>query len=297
VTLRYFGGKKAAAKHIAPVLRPCRELREPYFGSGAVTLWALGLPGVLPEKVWINDLDDGIAALWTAVIREPEKLIALVEAFTPTVAAFVEFKASLLDASYEMPGVERGFRKLAVHQMSYSGLGTMSGSPIGGLTQGPDNPKDYEVGARWNPAGIVPHLLDAHTRLRGRAHEDCCTSYDALDVIRAPGEDVVLYVDPPYVKAGKTVYQVRYTSDQQHRDLATVLAASPHRWLLSYDDHPLVRELYAKFQIEEAEWAYTAHSKKGKIGAELLILNQVPTPRALLREEDAISALFESDPG
>jgi len=297
VILRYPGGKKKTAKHISPVLLPCRELREPYFGSGAVTFTALGLPGVLPTKVWINDLDTGIAALWTTVIRDPQALISRVTGFLPSVAAFIEFKASLLDGSFEMTDLERGFRKLAIHQMSYSGLGTMSGSPIGGLTQGLGNPKTYTVDCRWNPRSIIKGVNDAHRKLQGRAHEDCCTSVDALEVIQSPGDDVTLYVDPPYVEAGRVLYQFHYTEDQQHRHLAEVLAASPHRWLLSYDDCPLIRTLYAKFQIESTAWAYTMNSEKGKQGAELLILNRVPVPRALLPEEDTIGALFGSGSG
>ena len=288
--LRYPGGKKKVAKFLAPVLVPCDELREPFFGSGAVTFEALTKPNP-PKRVWINDIDLGIAALWTTVIRHPDQLAALVESFRPSVASFKDFKESLLDPDAVLSDADRGFRKLAVHQMSYSGLGTKAGSPIGGWDQEKVS-KAYTVECRWNSRKLVLDIARAHRLLQGRVHENRCTSYDALDVIQAPGDDVVLYMDPPYVGAGQSLYQHSYT-EPGHRGLAEALLNSPHRWLLSYDDHPLVHSLYSSVRVQPVSWAYTINSKEGNKGQELLILCGIALPfMPGDNMEDLIQALF-----
>ena len=43
--------------------------------------------------------------------------------------------------------VDIGFKKLAIHQISYSGLGTMSGGPLGGAGQ----KSQYKIDCRWSP--------------------------------------------------------------------------------------------------------------------------------------------------
>lgn len=267
--LRYPGGKKKIAHMLVGKYIPtCLEFREPFFGSGAVT-FAL-VSAQTNARLWINDRDTGIAALWTTVIQNPESLVKLVIDFSPTLDAYKEFSSSLLQGE-SLSDAEKGFRKLAIHQMSYSGLGLKAGGPIGGWGQDPDtNPKSYDIGCRWNAGNLVRKIRQSHLILKGRCREDRCTSLDALEVIKAPGEGVVMYLDPPYVGAGQDLYLLGYI-EADHKNLADSLKGTPHYWILSYDDHPLVRALYAGFEINEETWAYTITSKKGNRGVELVI--------------------------
>lgn len=268
--LRYPGGKKKVAGVLVSLFPQFSEFREPFFGSGAVTFNIAQENHSVP--LWINDLDSGIAALWTAVIREPQELAQLVDGFIPSLEAYREFVESLQDGS-ALTTVVRGFRKLAVHQMSYSGLGLKAGGPIGGWGQDPEtNPKKYDIGCRWNPSTLKAKIWKSHALLKGRCREDRCTEYDALELIRKPGEDVFLYLDPPYVGVGQDLYLLGY-AEQDHRALAKALTETSHKWALSYDDHPLVRELYREFHVDEKQWAYTINSKKENRGAELLVLS------------------------
>src|SRR5262249_10621209 len=114
------------------------EYREPFFGGGSIGLKLLADASSIP-RIWINDKDVGIACLWTAVIRHHQDLKELVRSFEPSVKAFYELRDELT-AVAAMPAqrdriVELGFEKLAIHQISYSGLGTKSGSPLGGVGQ------------------------------------------------------------------------------------------------------------------------------------------------------------------
>jgi DNA adenine methylase len=291
--LRYPGGKKKVAKQIAESLLsvgPITEYREPFCGSAAVA-FAMLADSRFVGTVWLNDLDPGIAALWESVLHYDQELLGRVAAFEPTVESFKTFKASLL--TYDptknyLSADELGFRKLAVHQMSFSGLGTRAGSPIGGWKQGPDNPKLYDVGCRWNPGSLAKNITKLHKLLVGRAKITCI---DALSVIRESGQQVVLYVDPPYVGEGSKLYQYSYEEESLHKNLAAELKASNHKWLLSYDDHLLVRSLYSDCFLFATEWAYTINSQKDNSGSELVITNGMPNPFPK-NEENLIEDLF-----
>jgi DNA adenine methylase len=61
--------------------------------------------------------------------------------------------------------------------------------------------------------------------------------------------DALFYCDPPYVGA-ESYYNVDFTI-ADHERLKEVLKGIKGRFLLSYNDAPLVRELYADFHIKE----------------------------------------------
>ncbi|PPA60417.1 hypothetical protein BAW75_01285 [Micromonospora chalcea] len=61
---------------------------------------------------------------------------------------------------------------------------------------------------------------------------------------RLTRDEIVVYLDPPYIEKAEFLYPWSFGKDQ-HRSLASTLeSASSFRWLLSYDDNPLARELY-----------------------------------------------------
>jgi len=88
--------------------------------------------------------------------------------------------------------------------------------------------------------------------------------------------ELFIYLDPPYVEQGAG-YAHNF-NEQDHRDLAEILMNTKHDWVLSYDDCPLVRELYEKPGIEliDVQWEYS--STKGNLTSgkhELIITNIV----------------------
>jgi len=61
-----------------------------------------------------------------------------------------------------------GFKKLAIHQISYSGLGTKSGGPLGGKSQ----ESIYKIDCRWSPKHIVnyPYLKEGAWIVRTKSN-------------------------------------------------------------------------------------------------------------------------------
>jgi site-specific DNA-adenine methylase len=89
----------------------------------------------------------------------------------------------------------------------------------------------------------------------------------------------LVFIDPPYIDAGKKCYKHSFTEDD-HRDLAQRLHEAQFNWVLTYDSHNLVPELYSDFSIFDLEFNYFMSSayragQQMKMGRELLVTNIV----------------------
>ena len=162
--------------------------------------------------------------------------------------------------------VDLGFKKLAIHQISYSGLGTKSGGPLGGAEQ----KSQYKIDCRWSPEYICKkvdklHDLFAAIEVRG----NCCTNLDFADVIEDTDCCSLLYLDPPYYVKGNDLYQHGFTVED-HERLANALRNTEHAWVLSYDDCREVRQLYKWANVEPLRVNYSITAMKDKDTGERL---------------------------
>lgn len=251
---RYPGGKSKLKKEIISKINISADLeyREPFFGGGSIGCEIIDKH--LTNKIWINDKDFGISCLWTATIQYPNLLKSLVKNFIPSIEKFDEFKNIL--TSSEQPKLysefeisNYGFMKLAIHQISYSGLGTMSGGPLGGRKS--DNVRGantniikYPIDCRWSPDHIYKKIDKLHKQFSSvSVRLNKCTNCDFVDVICDNKHDAIIYLDPPYYKKGNDLYQHGF-NEQDHIRLSRALQNTKHQWVLSYDDCPEVRKIY-----------------------------------------------------
>jgi DNA adenine methylase len=100
------------------------------------------------------------------------------------------------------------------------------------------------------------------------------TNLDYKEVITAQGDNVLLMIDPPYYKKGRSLYPVYMTHDE-HVELASLLRVSNHPFLLTIDDCDEIKKMYSWANIIlPHEWYYTVNSKKSNnIGKELFVTN------------------------
>jgi len=261
---RFPGGKQKLSKYIAGVLsrlineNPDYEVSECFFGSGGIGL------SLLPylKKIWINDKDYTLACLWNAVIKAPDELCALIQQFKPIPEIFFEFKQYLKSRQVYMDNPTRvGFRKLAIHQISYSGLGTMAGGPIGGDKQ----QSDYKVDCRWNPGNLIKKIRRLHPLLKQKVAGQVCTFHDFQYFLERSGK-FIFYLDPPYYNKGAELYQHSFKIED-HIRLSHLLRDMENPWLLSYDDCPEIREIYkwASFYSFGANYTINTSRKKGEL--------------------------------
>jgi DNA adenine methylase len=272
--VRYPGGKSKLRDQIVKRLveqagHDNLEYREPFFGGGSIGLKLLSDNANI-TNLWINDKDVGIACLWTAVVRYPTEFKDRVRGFIPSVQTFYELRRELPTIS-AIPTerdkiVDVGFKKLAIHQTSYSGLGTKSGGPLGGAGQ----KSQYKIDCRWSPAYICKQVDKLHDKFATiDVREGCCTNYDFANVIEDKSCRSLLYLDPPYYIKGNDLYQHGFTV-QDHERLALVLQNTEHAWVLSYDDCFEVRQLYKWACVEAVDVNYSITAVKDKeTGARL----------------------------
>lgn len=265
--IRYPGAKAKVTKEIMRLfpenaikrlLGGCRnyEYREPFFGSGAVGFDVLRHVSN-SCRVWVNDADSDLICLWKSVKDECESLQKLIRGFTPTTEAFYDFKER--DGKDDCDTVERGFRKLVLHRISFSGYGVMAGSPIGGK----DQSSKYGVGCRWNPVKLCEETETLSVFMR-KFKDFRITSQDFAAIVRSADENCFVYADPPYYEAGTALYKHSF-SDFDHERLSDVLYRTESDWLASYDDAPEIRSLYEKFAVfHKVEITYSNAIAKGK---------------------------------
>lgn len=268
--LRYPGGKRKLVKPILSALEPTLVSNktlpylEPFLGSGAVLLEVLKRR--LTNRVIINDSDPAIASIWSCVLNTPEDLCNLVSEIKPSVDLFFKLKEDYnSNAEFKYSPVELAAYKIALHQMSYSGLGSKAGGPIGGKSQ----TSKYKVDCRWNPQGIIKQIKGAHLLLASvEVLSGECFREDYLDVLQHFPE-AIAYLDPPYYEKGPELYHHAF-SQQDHEQLQRYLIGRKSPWVLSYDASPFIQNLYSKYKQLPLSVNYSINGSN--YTSELLIL-------------------------
>jgi DNA adenine methylase len=267
---RYPGGKSKLKNKILQKLQSeLTEYREPFFGGGSIGINFLESNPQI-KKIWINDKDIGISSLWTSVINHSTELKNKIKEFHPTVQDFDDFKRYLLNVAEPEDVVDCGFKKLAIHQISYSGLGTKSGTALGGKEQ----KSIYKIDCRWSP-DFICKKIDKLNKLFSKfeIHENKCTNYDFSKMLDL--NDSIIYLDPPYYVKGNELYQHGF-NNEDHKRLSDHLKENKSHWVLSYDDCEEIRDLYNWAKIEDLTVNYTIKGSTNK--KEILICGKNNQP-------------------
>ena len=263
--LRYPGGKTRARKHIVPILLGMLEGEsaycEPFVGGGSV---ALAIAEKIPTvRLYLNDKDRGVAALWkTIALGHEEELIERYAQATPSVELFRELKEQQLRSRIDL-----AFRFLALNRMAFSGK--THTSPIGGWEQDKGGKRGSMIDVEWRIDHVIDGIRKAAKLLAGRTIVTC------VDFGQAIVGGAITYLDPPYFEKGRSMYSV-YMSPDDHDRLAQILKGMDG-WVLSYDNCKYIRRLYKGYKQYKLNWLYSAAGKRedDKTKRELLIVHQV----------------------
>ena len=268
--LRYPSGKSRALKQILPLIPlNISEYREPFVGGGSVFFAIRSLFHSRIKTYWMNDLNYDLACFWQQVRDNSPALVETLEAMhtnaTDGRALFTELTADKdeLNQNRDMLSeFERAVRFFILNRITFSGV----------VDSGGYSPSAYAK--RWTTSSIArvaqvaPYLGNVKI-----------TCGDYADVLFHDGEDVFLFLDPPYWKAtASKLYGLRGSLHTafNHVQFAENMKKCPHKWLITYDDSPVIRELFSFADIREWELQYgmnnygKATAAKGK---ELFIKN------------------------
>lgn len=274
--LRYPGGKYFLAEYIAKVLEfhslsNC-IFYEPYAGSAAVSLKMLSIG--LASEIVLLERDPMIYSFWKAVTESPEQLCKEIDRLDINLETWHRL-APLRQAKtpLEYPTLVLGLAGLFFNRTNYSGI--LNANPIGGKRQN----SRYTIDCRFPKENIKSHIM-AIARYRERITVKWGDAIHFLKEHRSTMENqrCFVYIDPPYYEKGKSLYRYYYVDDD-HRALASLLRICTFPWLVSYDDHPFITDLY--FSQAHGYWMqrlyldYNIHNRNH--GRELLISNvQIP---------------------
>jgi DNA adenine methylase len=274
--LRYPGGKSKLAGFVKMLLLTndlCDgEYAEPYCGGAGIALHLLQSEFV--SRVFLNDIDPAIHAFWWTVFNSPEELCRKISSVKLSVQSWKRQK-NIFTHKQEHSREELGFATFFLNRANRSGI--LSAGPIGGFGQ----TGKWLMDARFNRLTLTK-LIEDISEFRDRV---TLTRMDAITFITgrltklAPKS--LIYFDPPYVNMGGRLYRNSYVNDD-HELIAGGVQQLRGNWIVSYDNVPLVRQLYSGRRSVDYGIGYSANRKT--IGREVmffsdnLIIPTVPTP-------------------
>ncbi len=260
--LRYPGGKSRALKTIEQYVPPSfSEYREPMIGGGSVFIH---VKQQYPKaQFWLNDLNPELYAFWQVLQENSEALIQAVEQVKKTQDDGKALFKELANCETEsLPLLERAIRFFILNRITFSGT-----IEAGGFSQEAFN-KRFTDSSIQRLISFGEFLTDVKI-----------TNLDYAEVVNAPGQNVFIFLDPPYLSVTKSrLYGKRgcLHTNFDHQRFAETLRNCPHRWLITYDDCPEVRENFADAYIYEWELQYGMNNykqKKAEKGREVMITN------------------------
>lgn len=260
--LRYPGGKSKALKTILPLVPTFSEFREPFVGGGSLYL---ALRQQRPKaSFWINDLNAELYHFWLYLRDCPDALISGVQQQKDAATDGRALHRSLV-GNVPGAGLQRAIRFFLLNRITFSGT-----VEAGGYSQGAFEKRFTQTS--------IERLRRAAPLLK----ETTITNFDYEEVVTAQGEDVFIFLDPPYLSATKSkLYGKRgklHTSFD-HERFAAVMKDAPHKWLITYDDCKEVRTLFSFAHIIPWELQYGMNNyKQGEAakGKEVMITNYLP---------------------
>ncbi|WP_053649692.1 MULTISPECIES: DNA adenine methylase [unclassified Streptomyces] len=269
--LRYPGGKARLAPYIAHLIarqRPHPKAYAEAFAGGAGAALRLLVDNEV-DHIYINDLDPGVAALWRCIFNHTENLAEAVAREEVSIDAWHRH-SEIYRNPVGKSDLEVGFATFFLNRCNRSGI--LRARPIGGL----DQTGDWKIDARFNRDSLIERIryLGKHAGRVTLSEMDARSFIKGLEPQR---DDVLLYVDPPYLVQGDRLYLDSLT-ELDHQELATVLRKTPLRWLLTYDaDKRITEELYKGFRCVEFNILHTAQIQR--TGVEYAIFgNELTLP-------------------
>lgn len=250
--LRYPGGKAKLAGFFADVLEEAgmREVTyvEPFAGGAGAGL-SLLLSGLV-ERVVINDLDPAVHSFWSSVREQSGEFARRIQS-VPLDLEEWQRQRTIYKAADGRDPFALGFAFFYLNRTNRSGV--LHAGVIGGKSQA----GRYKIDARFNRAELARRI----ERIGDVADRIQLTFNDGRKCVEqwASDRNTFLYVDPPYVEAGGSLYLNAFDT-RDHSNLAACLNRhASDNWLLTYDDAPLIRRLYAEREVSDYELSYSAH--------------------------------------
>lgn len=237
----YIGGKRALAKALVPMIAatPHELYCEPFSGMGGIFFRR----DTKPKVEVINDLNSDVVTFFRILQNHYQ---AFLDTLKWQLTSRAEFERLLGMDPERLTDLQRAARFLYLQRMSFGGK--VVGRTFGINTR---NSANFDI------TKLVPLLEAAHERLSG-VYIERLRWQDFIE--RWDRSHALFFCDPPYF--GVEDY---YGKNQFQRDefaaLADKLRQIKGRFILTLNDVPDIRSLFAWARIEPVRLNYTASGK------------------------------------
>lgn len=252
--ISYIGGKNRIAAQIIATFPEHKTFVEVFAGGAQVFFHKA------PSTVEVlNDIDGDVVTFFRVCQSHFEELVR----YMRFIVASREWFDLLQSADPKtLTDVQRAARFFYLQKNAYAGL--VRKRQFGYAITEP---------SRFNPDRLPELIEKTHERLarvqiENLPYEDILHRYDRPTTL--------FYLDPPYF--GRKLYRFNFV-DSDFPTLAERLKKVRGKFVLSLNDLPEVRAIFADFRIREIEFVYTAQRTAGKRFRELLITNFKERPR------------------
>ena len=258
--LRYPGGKSRVAKDFIPRFpKNIGEFREPFLGGGSVALLFTQMYPDVP--VWVNDKYVYLYNFWVHLQKDGKKLsddLVSIKTDNSTEDKAKELFKDAKDRIHKEDSYTQAVLFWVLNKCSYSGL--------------TENSSFSATASRQNFTTKGARNLQNISNLIGNWK---ITNLDYSEVMRQNGNNVFLFLDPPY-KIGTYLYgsNAELHKNFKHEEFYEACALCKHDWFVTYNNDDDLKQLYRNFHQEEFKITYgMKHRPDNKLKKELLVAN------------------------
>jgi len=247
--IAWVGGKCQLSGTICHLLPEHTCYAEPFAGAG----WVLFRKEPAKAEV-LNDADSDLINLYLCTKEHHDELLRQLEYLLPSRRIFELFKQQ----QQGLTDIQRAARFYYVLKNSFGSR--ISGNPTFGYSR--------KRPSRFNPERFHKLIAQVHERLQRVFIENL----DFAEVFgRYDSDRTCFYCDPPYC-GSEDCYREGF-GRVDHVRLAGCLRDCDGQWLLSYNDHEWIRDLYEDWPMYHVTTRYTV-GQADKQATELLITSR-----------------------
>lgn len=257
--LIWFGGKGKVAQEIISRMPPHTCYVELFGGAAHVIAQK---PPVANEVY--NDIDGEVVNFLLVARNEPKRLRAACESLPYSRQLYEKWKR-------EKPPEDNFERAVRFFYLNRSGIANGNSDSVFCTNTGWRHSREHNTARTYQSACQV---IESFAE---RMKTVMIDNRDFRDVVRVyDSPKTLFYVDPPYI--GREKYYALTEDDRKdpeklHRDLAEIMNGIQGMAIISYYDHPLLRELYPNWRRETFISVRQVVNGHNNIAEELLLMN------------------------
>ena len=260
--LRYPGGKSKAIKFLTRFFpRDFKELREPMFGGGSITFyWVQKRPSA---RFLAGDINYDLFCFWKTLQEDKDRLVKEIRRIKETYNDGRKlFEDIMRRREKGLDDFQRAVDFFILNRITFSGT-----VDCGGYSE-----QAFKKRFTWSSIDRLELAYEVIKKV-----DFYYGDYGQL--LKMDGEDVVIFLDPPYYSAQKSkLYGKKGDLHLQfdHERFYKLVKDCKHKVLITYDNSDYIKNLYSDFYTVEWELSYGMTNYKQdrvRVGSELLIAN------------------------